>query len=106
MIYTDNIHLIADSIEELHGFAVKIGLKRCWFHNPRRKSTGSSKNHPHYDLVNKKNLPLIDSTGKRYMDKAIEQGAKLVSDRQLIGFIQAWGRSKRTGKQILIDQLK
>ena len=43
MIYTDKIHLVADSLKELHEFAESIGLKRCWFH-------GLRKGHPHYDL--------------------------------------------------------
>lgn len=43
MIYTDNIHLVADSLEELHSFANSIGLKRHWFEGVR-------KGHPHYDI--------------------------------------------------------
>lgn len=43
MTYTDGIHLVADSLEELHEFAKQIGIKRCWFH-------GIRKGHPHYDL--------------------------------------------------------
>lgn len=43
MTYTDGIHLVADSLEELHEFASSIGIKRCWFH-------GMRKGHPHYDL--------------------------------------------------------
>jgi hypothetical protein len=33
----------ADSIEELHQFAARIPVKRCWFHGVR-------KGHPHYDV--------------------------------------------------------
>ena len=36
-------HLIADTNEELHEFAAKLGLKRAWF----QKSTSG----PHYDLT-------------------------------------------------------
>ncbi len=46
MLYTDGIHLIADSIEELHTFANSIGLNRNYFY-------GKRKGHPHYDLTNK-----------------------------------------------------
>lgn len=44
MIYTDNIHLVADSLEELHDYAEKIGLGRHRFE-------GVKKGHPHYDLT-------------------------------------------------------
>jgi len=36
-------HLWADSLEELHEFADKIGMKRSWFQDHKRL--------PHYDLV-------------------------------------------------------
>ena len=39
-------HLTADSVEELHAFALKIGVKRCWFEVSRRGV-------PHYDLNEK-----------------------------------------------------
>lgn len=66
MIYTDNIHLIADSLKELHIFAESIGLKRCYFH-------GMRKGHPHYDLMN------VD-----IRKKAIDAGANLVSSRFIV----------------------
>lgn len=41
--YSKSCHLIADSLEELHEFAIKkVGLKRAWFQD----KPGS----PHYDL--------------------------------------------------------
>jgi hypothetical protein len=46
MIYTDGVHMVADSLAELHAFASSIGLKRIYFHGVR-------KGHPHYDLTNK-----------------------------------------------------
>lgn len=36
-------HLTADSKEELHTFAAKIGVRRCWYHGGRT--------HPHYDVT-------------------------------------------------------
>ena len=36
-------HLCADSLVELHAFADKINVKRCWFHR--------AKDHPHYDVT-------------------------------------------------------
>ncbi len=52
-VYVDNIaprgwklgpscHLIGDSLEELHAFAQRIGMRREWF---------QPKSSPHYDLT-------------------------------------------------------
>ena len=38
-------HLLADSEDELHDFAAKIGMKRSWFQD------GDTHTMPHYDLV-------------------------------------------------------
>lgn len=35
-------HLVADTVEELHAFAARIGMQRSWFQDHR---------HPHYDLT-------------------------------------------------------
>ena len=52
IIYTDGTHLIADTEDELHEFADKIGLKRSWFQ--------SSSWYPHYDLMgSKKRLVVV-----------------------------------------------
>jgi hypothetical protein len=40
---TLNCHLFADSPEELHEFAARLGMKRAWFQDDRRL--------PHYDLT-------------------------------------------------------
>lgn len=45
MIYFDGIHIVADSLDELHRFAEQMGIKRCWFE-------GTRKGHPHYDAPN------------------------------------------------------
>lgn len=37
-------HMIADTLVELHAFAIKIGLKREWFQEPPKAS------RPHYDV--------------------------------------------------------
>ena len=42
MIYTDGVHIIADSLSELHEFARGIGMKREWFQDRK---------HPHYDIT-------------------------------------------------------
>lgn len=57
-------HLVSDSsLDELHEFAVSLGLRREWF---QRKSV------PHYDL-----------TGRHY-ELALERGAILVSSREIV----------------------
>lgn len=54
-------HLTADTLEELHAFARRIGLKRAWFQDKRV---------PHYDL----------SPGKREL--ALKHGAVFVPGRE------------------------
>ena len=56
-------HMTADSLEELHGFSQRIGIKRCWFHQGR---------HPHYDVTDVQR------------DQAIEAGAHPVDQRTLV----------------------
>ena len=41
--WRENCHLTADSLEELHAFASRLGLKRAWFQAHAR--------WPHYDLT-------------------------------------------------------
>jgi Protein of unknown function (DUF4031) len=36
-------HLVADSLDELHEFAARLGLKRAWFQNKA--------SYPHYDVT-------------------------------------------------------
>ena len=62
-------HLVADTIENLHMFAGQIGLKKHWFENKK------GKNRPHYDI--RGNL----------IKKALENGAKQVSRRELVKFL-------------------
>lgn len=52
-VYVDNVrvvwrgrlwcHLVADSIEELHEFARKLGMRRAWFQH--------AASYPHYDIT-------------------------------------------------------
>ena len=74
MVYTDGVHLIADSEKELHDFAKKIGLKRDWFQDHR---------HKHYDL-----------TTKRMANKAIINGAILKTTREIIFILNLNERSE------------
>ena len=47
--YSENCHLMADTEEELHDFAVNVlGLRKGWFQNHVR--------HPHYDLTRSKRV--------------------------------------------------
>jgi hypothetical protein len=64
MVYTDKIHLVADSLEELHDFATYIGLRRDWFQNHSR--------HPHYDLW-----------GSR-LKSALNRGAVVVNSKEIV----------------------
>jgi hypothetical protein len=41
MIYFDGVHLLADSLDELHAAAKSVGLKPSWFQRDA--------SHPHYD---------------------------------------------------------
>lgn len=61
-VYTDGVHLVADTLDELHAFAVLVGLKRRWFQGRR---------HPHYDLTSRGKVQL-----------ALFKGAKMISTRE------------------------
>ena len=57
-------HMVADSLEELHTFAAKIGVKPHFFHR--------SKTAPHYDITNEQHVV------------AIANGAALVDSRVVL----------------------
>lgn len=65
MIYTDGVHLIADSLEELHAFAAAIGIKRIWFENRRGKQ------HPHYDIPMSMKQTVLSAGVKRVSSREI-----------------------------------
>ena len=58
-------HLAADTLDELHEFAARLGMRRVWF------QSGNGR-HPHYDLV------------KSRRDRAVALGALEVSGRDLV----------------------
>ncbi|HUS50347.1 MAG TPA: DUF4031 domain-containing protein [Candidatus Paceibacterota bacterium] len=60
------MHLVADSLEELHNFAISIGLKRHFFE-------GVKKGHPHYDLTN-----------NAILDKALSAGASIIGSKEIV----------------------
>lgn len=68
-------HMLADSLEELHDMAAKIGMKRSWF-QPR--ST------PHYDL------------SKSRRAAAVKLGAIEIDRYRTVEIIKAW-RAKTGG---------
>lgn len=60
-------HMLADSVEELHAMAEKLGLRRAWF---------QPKSSPHYDICQSKRT------------RAIELGAIEVDRRELVEVIK------------------
>jgi hypothetical protein len=66
--YTESCHLVADSLEELHSFATRLGLKREWFQDKRL---------PHYDLTK----------GKRAL--AVRLGAVEIKFGELVRFLRS-----------------
>lgn len=64
MIYTDGVHMVADSLIELHEFACKIGLHPLWFQDHPK--------HPHYNIWGMKLV-----LAKKF-------GTKTISTRELL----------------------
>jgi hypothetical protein len=67
MVYTDRIHLVAYSLDELHEFAAKIGMPITWFQDKKK---------PHYDLFGRKK------------GAAIKAGAKVISTKEIVKLIK------------------
>ncbi|AYG47263.1 DUF4031 domain-containing protein [Pseudomonas sp. Leaf58] len=57
-------HLVADSLDELHSFADRLGLKRSWFQ--------SKTLYPHYDVT------------KSVRSRALAMGAKGADREQIV----------------------
>lgn len=78
-------HLIADTREELHEFAARIGLKRAWFQEARADAVPGSYAAEawHYDVTD----------GMR--SRAIQRGAKAITCRQMVEIIQERVASRR-----------
>ena len=63
--YPTVTHLYADTLDELHAFAKRLGLRREWFQN--------RKNLPHYDLNSSRrkvavSLGAIETTRKHLVE--------------------------------------
>lgn len=85
MVYTDGIHLVADSLEELHSFAINIHLKPDWFQNHI--------NHPHYKLWGIK------------VPSAIKNGAKPASPRKILSKSIKLGNEGLSPAKLMLKQL-
>ena len=66
-------HLTADTLDELHEMAARIGMRREWFQDHRLM--------PHYDLVKRKREAALaaGATFKSAMEQARERRAKRLS---------------------------
>lgn len=53
--WTGGGHLQADTLEELHDFARRLGLQRSWF-----QSKSDRPDHDHYDLTKNKRRQAIE----------------------------------------------
>ena len=71
-------HLTADTEEELHNFAISIGMKRSWFQD------GESHSLPHYDLTK----------GRRAA--AVKKGAIELDRYQMVERIKLHRKNKTT----------
>ena len=67
--YREACHLVADSVEELHKFALRMGLRRDWF------QCGSNL-LPHYDLT------------KGMRIRAVRLGAIEIGKKELVAMLQ------------------
>ena len=66
-------HLMADTLEELHAMAERVGMKRHWFQD---------KSLPHYDICKSKRV------------LAVRFGALEVSREQTAGIMREWRERK------------
>ncbi len=65
-------HLFADTLEELHAFAARVGMRRAWFQDHREL--------PHYDL-NAQRRALAVTLGAREVGRR-EVGLRLRAARE------------------------
>ena len=75
-------HMLADTLDELHAMAARLGLRRSWF---QPKST------PHYDL----------SKTKRAL--AIQLGAIEIEREKTVELIRAWREKIRNPQSAIRD---
>jgi hypothetical protein len=68
--WKESCHMFADTEEELHEMARKIGMKRDWFQQQRTE-------FPHYDLVESRRI------------RAVKLGAVELTLRQMVEYVKA-----------------
>ena len=73
--WTQASHLVGDTLDELHAFAERLGLKRTWF-----QSAGTI---PHYDLTVYKRR------------QALRLGASEITMREMAQRICAWRKTDK-----------
>ncbi len=74
-------HLFADTVEELHGFAARLGLDRAWFQ-------GRIGRTPHYDLTSKMRA------------KAVQCGALEIGYKEVVEIIRKF-RTEKGGEETM-----
>lgn len=60
MVYYDGIHLMSDTLIELHDFAENAGLKKYRFQDHKK--------HPHYCVYGGKNERTVLRLGAKFVD--------------------------------------
>jgi Protein of unknown function (DUF4031) len=95
-------HLFADTQQELHAFAAKLGLCRPYFQPGRPRRDGSPSPHWHYDLTAGKRQQAIRllTAGKR--QQAIRLGTQPVTSREAIEIIAA--REAQAEQALMADE--
>jgi|GEM_PF-819214 len=73
-------------VDELHAFALSIGLRRSWF-QPRKEC-------PHYDLT------------KGMRAQAVAAGAVQVDRLELVAIMHAWRQSNSETRTVGVPQLE
>lgn len=83
-------HLTADTVEELHEFADRLGHRREWFQARCKHGSCPTRNgvcvHWHYDVVDRKRT------------EAIALGAKPIDIREMGALISARRKALRAGE--------
>lgn len=81
-------HMVADSLEELHAMAEKIGMQRRWFQTPPKAS------HPHYDVPEHRRT------------QALALGAQVVCQRTGLHFAARLGLEWAQLENDIVRELK